>query len=448
MGRRYTPAVTPGTTPTAAPPGAAAPTRDGTSRAASEPAPDRDPVQGWRSLLLVYGITSTVEAMGIAQVFSFLPLRLGEVGLPASQVPTFTGLFSSLIFVFGIVLVPFWGVWADKYSRRGVIVRSAIVETFVFAGVALAQEPWQLAASLLLVGLQLGNTGVMLAALRDVTPRERVGTVTGLFGATGPLGFALGPVLGGLMIDGLHLPLTDVFWLGSLLSIAMVALLLLGSREIRPPVAPVGSALALARRAVGGVLSDPAVRRIFLIFGVSILANQMSRPYLPLLVDRLHGGQPNLASAISLVTGVAVLVGALLSPLAGPLGDRIGFRSVLAGALLGAGVALLGMAVAPSVAVLAGVAVVYAAFQAATQAMVFGLVAVEVAPERRSATLNLVLLPLYVAGIIGPTVGAVAAGVGGISAPFLVAAVVFLVGGIVVIASLRRGRGERSEPVG
>ena len=440
--------MTPRTTRTAATPADAAPARDEAIRAGGEHAPDRGPDQGWRSLLLVYAITSTVEAMGVAQVFSFLPRRLREVGLPEDQILTFTGLFSSLIFVFGIVLVPFWGVWADKYSRRAVIVRSAVVEAVVFAGVALAREPWQLAASLLLVGFQLGNTGVMLAALRDVTPRHRVGTVTGLFGATGPLGFALGPVLGAVMIDGLHLPLPDVFWFGSLLSMAVVALLLLGSRDIRPAVAPVGSALALARRAVSGVLADPAVRRIFLIFGVSILANQMSRPYLPLLVERLHGGQPNLASAISLVTGVAFLVGALLSPLAGPLGDRIGFRSVLAGALLGAGVALLGMAVAPSVAVLAGVAVVYAALQAATQAMVFGLVAVEVAPERRSATLNLVLLPLYVAGIIGPTVGAAAAGVGGIQAPFLVAAVVFLVGGAGVAVSLWRARAARSEPAG
>lgn len=396
----------------------------------------------------MYAITSAVESMGVFQVFAFLPTRLSEVGLPDSQVPTFTGLFSSLIFVFGIVLVPFWGVWADKYSRRAVIVRSALVEAVVFAGVALAREPWQLAASLLLVGLQLGNTGVMLAALRDVTPRDRVGTVTGLFGATGPLGMALGPVLGAFMIDGLHLPLTDVFWLAALLSIAVVALLLLGSRDIRPAVAPVGSAVALARRAITGVLADPAVRRIFLIFGISILANQMSRPYLPLLVKLLQGGQPNLASAIGLVTGVAVLLGALLSPLAGPLGDRIGFRAVLAGALLGAGVALLGMAVAPSVAVLAGVVVVYAALQAATQAMVFGLVAVEVAPERRSATLNLVLLPLYLAGIVGPTVGAIAAGVGGIPAPFVVAAGVFLVGGAGVAVSLRRARTARSEPAG
>ncbi len=396
------------------------------------------PAQGWRSLLVVYGITSTVEALGVAQVFAFLPLRLREVGLPEDQIPTFTGLFTSLIFVFGIFLVPFWGVWADKYSRRAVIVRSAVVEVFVFAGVALAAEPSHLAISLLLVGLQLGNTGVMLAALRDVTPRHRVGTVTAIFGATGPLGFAIGPFLGGLIVDGLGLPLVAVFWLGAALSAGTAVLVLGGSREIRPSIVPQGSAVRLARRAIAGVLEDPAVRRIFAIFGVSILANQMSRPYLPLLVEEAHAGRVNLASAIGLVTGTAALVGALISPLAGPLGDRVGFRRVLAVALLGAGTTLLVMPFAPGVAALAGVAMVYAALQASTQAMVFGLVAVEVAPERRSATLNLVLLPLYLAGIIGPTLGAVATGVGGIPAAFYLAGAVFIAGGLAVTRSLRR----------
>ncbi len=379
-----------------------------------------------------------VEALGVAQVFAFLPLRLREVGLPHDQVLTFTGLFSSLIFVFGIVLVPFWGVWADKHSRRVVIARSAIVEAFVFVGLALATEPWQVAGSMLLVGFQLGNTGVMLAALRDVTPRDRVGTAFAIFGATSPLGFAIGPVLGAVVIDGLKRPTADVFWLAAGLSLGVVALLLVGSREVRPSVVPTGSVVTLARQAIGGVLSDRVVRRIFLIFGVSMLANQMMRPFVPLLVEQANAGQGSLASAIALVTGTAALLGALLSPLAGPLGDRVGFRRVLAWSLLGAGSAVLAMAIAPGVAALAGISVVYAAFQAATQAMVFGLVAVEVAPERRSTTLNLVLLPLYVAGIIGPTIGAVAGGIGGVPAPFAVAGTVFILGGAVMLASLRR----------
>jgi hypothetical protein len=39
--------------------------------------------------------------------------------------------------------------------------------------------------------------------------------------------------------------------------------------------------------------------------------------------------------------------------------------------------------------------------------MVSGVLAVEVPSERRSATLNLIYLPLYIGGIAGPALGAV-----------------------------------------
>ena len=408
------------------------------------------PLQDWRALLAIYAITALIESTGVSQVFAFLPLRLHQMGLLAPEVASFTGIFTALIFVFGIFLVPFWGVWADKYSRRAVIVRSALVEMVVFAGVALAREPWQLAVALLLTGLQLGNTGVMLAALRDVSPTHRIGTVSAAFGATGPVGFAIGPILGGFIVDGLHLPLTSVFWLGSVLSAASVVLLMTASRDVRPATVPVGRSLTLAVAAVRSAVSDPQVRRLFLIFGVAILGSLMARPYLPLLVQGLIGSGPGLASAIGLVVGTAGLVGALASPGAGPLGDRLGLRPVLVGTLLVGGISVAVMPLAPSVAVLAAVAVVFAAANAGVQAMVFALVAVETPPERRSATLNLVLLPLYVAGIIGPSLAAGFAAIAGVAAVYPIAGATMIVTALALAGLLRRQAGRdtarRSDP--
>jgi DHA1 family multidrug resistance protein-like MFS transporter len=191
------------------------------------------------------------------------------------------------------------------------------------------------------------------------------------------------------------------------------------------------------------VLADPAVRRVFLIFGVSYLATQMSRPYIPLVVEQLAGSGPGLVSSIALVAGTAALVGGIVSPLGGVLGDRIGFRPVLVAALGGAGVVLLIMPIAPSVGVLAVLAVVLGAATATVTAMVFGLLATEVPPERRSATLNLVYLPLYAAGIVGPALGAGVATAGGLAGPFVLGGGVFLLGSLGVLLG-RRSAGDRS----
>jgi DHA1 family multidrug resistance protein-like MFS transporter len=414
---------------------------DNPAQDASDAQPSR-PVQDWRILLAIYSVTSLIEAIGVSQIFAFLPARLREIGLPQGDVAAFTGIFTALIFVVGIFLVPFWGVWADKISRRAVIVRSAVVEAVVFGAVALAAEPWQLAAALLLTGLQLGNTGVMLAALRDVSPTRRVGTMSAIFSATGPVGFAVGPAIGGVMVDGLHLPLVAVFWSSSVLSVAVIALLMLGSREVRPAVVPRGGTFELAMSAVRGALSDPAVRRVFTIFGVAILGNLMTRPYVPLLVERITGSGEGLASGIALVVGTAALIGALGSPLSGPLGDRLGLRTVLVGALVLGGLSVAPMPLAPSVVGLAGLSIVYAAAFATVQAMVFGLLAVQVPPERRSATLNLVLLPLYVAGIIGPSLAAGFAATVGVPAVYPVAGAIMIASAVIVSGLVRATRPE------
>ena len=73
--------------------------------------------------------------------------------------------------------------------------------------------------------------------------------------------------------------------------------------------------------------------------------------------------------------------------------------------------------------------------------MVFGLLAIDVPPERRSATLNLVYLPLYAAGIVGPAIGAGVVTATGLAGPFVVAAAIFI-GGAVVIAT--RPSGDRA----
>jgi DHA1 family multidrug resistance protein-like MFS transporter len=206
-------------------------------------------------------------------------------------------------------------------------------------------------------------------------------------------------------------------------------------------VIPEGSVLHLAFGAVRGVLSDAAVRRIFIIFGIAWLANQMSRPYIPVLVEDLTGPGPGLASAIALVMGLAALVGALISPLGGLLGDRIGFRTVLVASLAGGGVVLLLMPVAPAVGALAGLAVVLGAATATVSAMVFGLLATEIPADRRSATLNLVYLPLYAAGIVGPAIGALVASQIGLVGPFLVGGAIFLVAAAVIGVRTSPSRG-------
>jgi DHA1 family multidrug resistance protein-like MFS transporter len=403
--------------------------------------PQRPASYAWRRIVAAYWVTQLVETMGMSQVFALMPKHLLELGVPEADRIAFVGLFSSLVFVLGLPLVPLWGVWADKYSRKAVIVRSALVEAVVFTLVAVAREPWQVAVALMLVGLQLGNTGVMLAGIRDVAPRGRLGTIIAAFGAASPVGFALGPIVAALMIDGLGMPITNVYVLAAALSVGTALLVGLGTPEIRPEVIPAGPVLRLAFGAVRGVLADRDVRRLFIVYGVVFLANQISRPYTPLLVEQLVGTGAGLASGIAAVVGLGSLIGALAAPMAGYAGDRLGYRPVLLTALIAGAVASLIMPFMPAVIALACASVLLGAAVATVGAMVFSLLATEVPSDRRSATLNLVYLPLYMAGIVGPATGSALASSIGLAGPYVAGCAVFLLGAVVILRHRTRSAG-------
>src|SRR5438309_8148725 len=219
---------------------------------------------GWIALLVLFGIASTVEAFSVSHVFRFLPLYLGTVQVPPSEVPAWTGYLNAAFFLFGLPLVPFWGVWAERYGRIPIIARSAFVEMVVFAVLWLAQNRWEAAFGLLLVGFQLGNTGVMLTALRAVAPPGRVGFAISLFGITPSLGFALGPVTGGWLVAHNVLNLHTLFALDAALSLAAGIVLLAFAREGTRPPPPSGSA---ARLAIGAVRQALTGKVTLIVFG-------------------------------------------------------------------------------------------------------------------------------------------------------------------------------------
>jgi len=369
-----------------------------------------------------------------------MPLYLRFLGTPPRDVPLWTGIISALAYVLGLPLIPFWGVWADKYSRRAVIARSAFVEMLVFAGIALSRNRFQLVVPALMVGLQLGNTGVMLSSLRAVTPPRHLGLVISLFALTPPLGIALGPALGGVLVDSHVFDLRGLYLLDGILSAGTGLMLTLGYREARPEHPPTAPVLRLARQAVRQVFTVRVTLLLFAIFGLGALANNIAAPFFPLVVQRLHRGA-GLATAIGVVFGASALVGAALSPVGGYLGDRFGHRRVLVAATAIAGLALGAMAQAANLVQLTLAAVVLGAAYATTSAMVFALLATEVPDERRSATLNLVYVPLYFAGIVGGSLGAAITRALGLDAVLLTGALVALGAAVLALASANRRAG-------
>jgi len=393
------------------------------------------PLLGWAVVAVLFLATTCVESMSWTQLGAFTPLYLRELGVPSADVPRWVAAMSSLGWFVALPLAPFWGVWADRYSRKAVIVRSAVMEAVIFAAWAFASSPEMALLFRCLNGLVLGNTGVMLAVQSSVTPKERLGLAIGVVGAGSQVGRAVGPALGALLIHLVDVRGMLLFDAG--LSIGMAVLLTFAIREPEREKPSGVSVLNLLRAAFGEIAGHPLIWRMFVALTLAQVGTWIVFPYLPIYIGSLAGSIP-APTAVGLVLSGTGIAAAVASPLWGRVVDRVGHVRLLSvtSVLTAAGMAAAGFA--PTLGLMAAALLCFSLFSVAFGVANMALLAVSVSPERRGAVLGQVLFPFYVSGLIGPLIGGAIFGAGR-QAVMLAAAAVTLTP-LVLLASAPRAQ--------
>jgi MFS family permease len=378
------------------------------ARPASSPITSR-PANNWRVLLVFFVLAGIVESQAFGHLGAFTPLFLQQLDVAPADIPTWTGVLSSLGFVIGLPLLPFWGVWADRYSRKLIIVRSAYLEGVVFCIAALSPNVWVLAFSAFFSGFVLGNTGVMLALLADCTPRKRLGLAVGLASAGFPIGASIGPLAGGLIVQ--HAGLRALLGIDAGASALMGLLLTLAIREELHLKRSGRSVPQLLRAAVRDIVHTPIVVRLFALYFLAMFGSALARPFIPILLQSLYtsGGNgpasllPTMLGATLTAAGIAM---AVTTPLWGRLGDGIGRWRVLPICIAAVTLALLAEALAPALLPFQAAIVGAGFFQGGIATTILALLATLTPEDRRATVLNFSLLPSQLSWFLGPIAGA------------------------------------------
>ena len=402
----------------------------------------------WRRIVAVYIAVQFAEIFGVSMIYSYLPMALERAGVPIGEIASLTGLSIAGLFVIGAPQVPIWLAIAELRSRRLVIVRSGLIALAALIAFALADQAWQLIGATVALGFWLGNTGVMLATIREVAPERERARVISLFSAAAPMGFAAGPLLAAWLIGGLGLTLAAPIAIAALLNGLLIITNIVAIPDVRPEAPQRGGVLQVARRGIVEVLRDPIARAGYLVLMLGIAGERMLRPALPLRIAEVSIGSaiagiaeplsaPGVAGAVGLLTGLSALAGAIAAPLIAAFAfPRIGVPRSTALAFCVGAAAAASLAVAPTLPLLVLSITGIAAVSALLQAAVFTWLAERVTPSRRTAALSLSLFPLYAGNVAGLGLASVAALLGtprdgdllGLTPIFAVAAVLLLAG--------------------
>jgi len=264
----------------------------------------------------------------------FLQEELGVTG--GSSLKLWVALFSASTALTMAVAAPVWGLLADRYGKRIMLIRANLAGAVVMSGMGAVQTPEMLIVLRMLQGALTGTMTAAQAFLAGEMPTGRRGLAVGGLSAAVFSGSMAGAMLGGVTAHWLGY--RAAFYASGGLLLASSLLVLLGTRETVVPGRRGGAAAAGAVPEAPGRRSLPsALFGVLGLIGAVAFVRHFDRPFLPLLVQDIHGrleGVTLWSGGLSAWGSVAGLLAGLVT---GWLSDHINpLRLVIAAALLAA----------------------------------------------------------------------------------------------------------------
>jgi MFS transporter, DHA1 family, multidrug resistance protein len=290
----------------------------------------------WRQNVYLLGFASLIGSASMSFTGPFLPLYLSrELGITdSSSLASWTGTISAAMGISLAITSPIWGMVADRYGRKPMLIR-ALAGTGIFTALmSIAQEPWQAAAFRLGFGAVTGILHTSLAVVAGQAPRGQMGWALGVITSAFVTGGALGPVIAGLAEP--LLGLRAVFLAGGIalgLTALLVAVMMTETRASSRGSGP--SVFRQLRR-----LEGPTATAVIALFVAQVFLIMTTGGAQPMIALRLLELSPTAAAAATGTAfglfGFAAAGAALLY--ARPA-RRIGYRGVafIACGILGIG---------------------------------------------------------------------------------------------------------------
>lgn len=173
-----------------------------------------------RKELILVALAGTIAVMGLGFIIPLFPVYVSQKGATNFQL----GLIVSGFTISQFLVQPFFGGLSDRYGRKAFMVGGLVCYGIVAFLYVLAESLIQVFLIRLLHGMGAGMIWPALSAyIIDESPVERRGESIGFVSAMEMLGFAAGPLAGGVLysLGGMNLPFLGC----SLLAFAGMALI-------------------------------------------------------------------------------------------------------------------------------------------------------------------------------------------------------------------------------
>lgn len=278
----------------------------------------------WKDNLRIAWLGSFLTGACISLVVPFMPIFVEQLGVEPSQVTFYSGLAISVSAISAACVSPLWGILADRYGRKPMMIRAGLAMTITMGGLAFVPNVYWLLALRLLNGVFTGFVPNATALIASQVPKDKSGYALGTLSSGVVAGTLTGPFVGGMIAEVFGI--RNVFLMvGGFLFLATILTIFF----IKEDFQPVPKEKALPTKELFTSVKYPYL--LFNLFATSFViqvAAQSVGPILALYIRDL-GQKENLLFVSGLIVSSMGLSSMMSSGVMGRLGDKVGNHRLL-----------------------------------------------------------------------------------------------------------------------
>lgn len=281
----------------------------------------------WKENLRVAWFGSFLTGASISLVVPFMPIFVEQLGIEGDQVAFYAGLAISVSAVSAALISPIWGILADKYGRKPMMIRAGLAMTITMGGLAFVPNIYWLLFLRLLNGVFTGFVPNATALIASQVPKDKSGAALGTLSTGVVAGTLTGPFVGGLIAE--IFGIRNVFLLvGGFLFLAAILTIFF----IKEDFQPVAKEKAIPTKELFFSFKYPRLLvNLFLTTFVIQFSAQSIGPILALYVRDL-GQTENLLFVSGLIVSSMGFSSMMSAGVLGKLGDKVGNHRLLVAA--------------------------------------------------------------------------------------------------------------------
>lgn len=381
-------------------------------------------MRNWRLDFLTLWIVQFVASAGFMVAGPFVPLYIQELGVSGvREAAVWAGVMGALGGITMAISSPIWGAVADRYGRKPMVARATMGAAVFQASMGLAANVPQLILFRTLQSLVSGVQAACMALAATVVPVASLGFALGALQTASALGSTVGPFVGGWMAAGLGFRPT-FFVTGALLFLSGFLTLVAVHEDFTAP--PSTGQRPRVMAGFAAVLQVPHMPGLMATVAVARGAGSAMTIAIPLVLQEMAGGDPDVSASAGTVIGLTALAMAVGAVVWGRLGDSIGQRPVLLICLLLSAILIVPQALVRSPLQLAVGQMAYTAALAGLLPTATALIGITGPKGRQGVTYGASGTALAIGNALGPMLAATLIGAFGTKALFVGVGVVLV----------------------